>query len=381
MGGSWGADGNIIVGGMINGLLQVPASGGASTTVLELAPGDSEYIFPQILPGGKAVLFENRTRPDRNTDSIEVFSFADRRRKTLVRGGANPQYLPSGHLIYTNKGTLFAIAFDLNRLETRGAAVPILDDVAYWQSGGVDLGFAQTGALVYRRGSGGGGPRMLTIQWLDGTGNKEPLLAKPGVYGNLRISPDGKRLALVIQEGPSQNVWVYDPQRHTMTRLTFGAGPYDEPIWSPDGRNLVFSAREKGIYWTRADGAGQPQPLTQSHDPQIPYSFAPDGRRLAYFANAGKWQIWTLPLEAQDGQLKAGKPEQFLNSQFNDGLPAFSPDGHWLAYVRTHRASTKLMCGPFRRRPSGRPASGRSQMAAGRSCHRRDWCGRGATVS
>jgi Tol biopolymer transport system component len=103
IGGSWGADGNIIVGGLANGLLRVPASGGAPTTVLELAPEESQYIFPQILPGGKALVFENRTR-DRNTDSVEVFSFADRRQKTLVRGGANPIYVASGHLLYTNKG-------------------------------------------------------------------------------------------------------------------------------------------------------------------------------------------------------------------------------------------------------------------------------------
>lgn len=117
IGGSWGADGNIILGGIDAGLLQVPASGGALAAVLEVASGDSQYIFLQVLPDGKAVLFENRTR-DRNTDSIEVFSFASRQRKTVIRGGANPNYLLSGHLIYTSSGTLFAVAFDPGRLET-----------------------------------------------------------------------------------------------------------------------------------------------------------------------------------------------------------------------------------------------------------------------
>ena len=86
------------------------------------------------------------------------------------------------------------------------------------------------------------------------------------------------------------------------------------------------------MYWTRSDGAGQPQPLTQSKNPQDPWSFTPDGKRLAYVESAGQWQIWTIPLEEQSGQLKAGNPEQFLKSQFNDRGPAFSPDGHWLAY-------------------------------------------------
>ena len=136
-GGSWGADGNIIVGQVFTkGLVRVPASGGAPATVLDLAPGELFYGSPQILPGGKAVLFVDHRTPDANTASIEVFSFADRRRKTLVQGSTFARYLPSGHLVYMNKGTLFAIPFDVDRLETRGTAVPVLDDVAYYPQGG-----------------------------------------------------------------------------------------------------------------------------------------------------------------------------------------------------------------------------------------------------
>ena len=330
VGGSWGVDDKIVVGGSDKGLLQVPAGGGVPTTVLEVAQGDSAYVLPQILPGGKAVLFWNYT-PGRNTGGIEVFSFADRRRKTIVRDGANPEYLPSGHVIYTNKGTLFAIPFDVNRLEARGTAVPILDDVAYDTTyGGVDLDFAQNGTLVYRRG-GATAVQQVTIQWMDSAGHKEPLLAKPGDYSNPRISPDGKRLALIEGTTGAYDVWVYDLQRDAMIRLT-AAGDALHPVWSPDGRYVVFGETGKGIYWTRADGAGQPQPLTQSKIVQIPCSFTPDGRQLAYYNYSGKGQIWTLPLEAQDGQLKAGTPKHFLQSQFSDEYPAFSPDGHWLAY-------------------------------------------------
>ena len=248
----------------------------------------------------------------------------------MVRGGAYPEYLPSGHLIYTNKGTLFAIAFDVKRLETRGTAVPMLEDVAYHPvTGAADLGFAQTGALVYRAGA----PQLWTIQWIDGTGKREPLLAKTGVYPSLQISPDGKRLAFIeARQGNAGDVWVYDLQRDALTRLAF-SGNYVFPVWSPDGRYVVFEDTEKGIYWTRADGAGQPQPLTQSKNFQIPRSFTPDGKRLAYNEQAAKYQLWTLPLETQDGQLKAGKPEQFLKSQFDDRDPTFSPDGNWLVYV------------------------------------------------
>ena len=376
-GGSWGADGNIIVGGLGQGLgpglLRVPANGGAPTRVLEVAPGEAEYIYPQVLPGGKAVLFYNRTLPDRNTDSIEVFSFADRRRKTLVRGGANPYYLPSGHLIYTNRGTLFAIAFDVNRLETHGTAVPILDDVAYFPAtGNVDLAFAQTGALVYRR-SGNSVPQMSTIQWVDGAGKKKSLLAKPGAYSDLQISPDGKRLLLV----EAADLWVYDFERDAMTRLTFGGNTYF-PAWSPDGRYVVFSELNKGIYWTRADGAGQPQPLTQSPDVQF-LSFTPDGKRLAYSEYARKSQIWTLPLEAREGHLKAGKPEQFDIYARHGGAPAFSPDGHWLAYVSDESGRYEVYVRAFP--PPGSGQAGQWQVSSNGTIARPVWSRNGRELT
>jgi Tol biopolymer transport system component/predicted Ser/Thr protein kinase len=353
IGGSWGADGTIIVGGVTTGLLRVPASGGAPATVLEKATPLSQYIFPQILPGGKAVLFENRTG-DRNTDSVEVFSLADRQQKTLVKGGANPIYTTSGHLLYTNRKTLFAIPFDVDRLETRGTAIPILDDVTYFpQTGGVDVDVSRTGSLVYRRGGVGGGAPLQTIQWVDGAGKKEPLLAKPGAYEAIRLSSDGTRLAFVVAEVvQNRDVWVYDPQRDAMSRLTFGGGPSFSPNWSPDGQYVVFGSL-KGIYWTRADGAGQPQLLTQSKNQQIPRSFTPDGKRLAYTeaeaagTGTAAIQMWTLPLEDQGRQLKAGRPEQFLKSQFRDVEPAFSPDGRWLAYMSNESGKVEVYVRAF----------------------------------
>jgi len=250
----------------------------------------------------------------------------------LVRGATYLRYLPSGHLIYMSQGKLFAVGFDVVRLETRGAAVPILDDVAYDPGDGTaDVSLAETGTLVYRRGSAGGGSR--SIQWVDSLGKKGPLRAKPGVYWNPRISLDGKRMSLGVTEGANDDIWVYDLQRDTTTRLTFG-GANAAPVWSPDGRCIIFGGLG-GMSWTRADGAGQPRPLTQGrmNGLQQPWSITHDGKRLAYVDVSANPQIWTLPLEEQDGQLKAGKPEQFLKSQFSDVRPAFSPDGRWLAYA------------------------------------------------
>lgn len=156
----------------------------------------------------------------------------------------------------------------------------------------------------------------------------------PGAYQNPRLSPDGTRIALVIPEGANSDVWIYDPQRDAITRLTFG-GLNRRPAWSPDGQYVVFGKSGPGgggIFQARADGASPPQALT-GRTLQTPWSFTPDGKRLAYFEGAGNDQIWTVPLEDQGGQLKAGTPEPFLKSAFRDSAPAFSPDGKRVAVV------------------------------------------------
>ena len=334
VGGSWGEDGNIIVGlNGTGGLSRIPSAGGALTPVSELAGGESTHRWPQVLPGGKAVLF-TASAPGGAFDgaNIEVMSLADHHRKTLQRGGTYGRYLPSGHLVYINRGTLFAVPFDLNTLEVRGAPAPVLSEVAYSTTSGAALfDFSQTGTLIYRTGEGTG---QLIVQWLDASGKMQPLLAKAGPYLQLKLSPDGQRLALNTPE----DVWVYEWQRDTMTRLTFGGGLNDVPVWSPDGRYIAFEVRGSAlgtIFWVRSDGAGKPQALLQSKNRQYPWSFSPDGKRLAFTEQSPETQrdIWTVPLETDSAGLRAGKPEVFLQTPFDERNPSFSPDGRWLAYA------------------------------------------------
>jgi Tol biopolymer transport system component len=336
MGGSWGEDGNIIASlRSPGGLSRIPSVGGAPTPVTELQTGEVTHRWPQILPGGKAVLFTaNATGNGFSEANIEVMSLADHRTKTLVRGGAFGRYLPSGHLVYVNRGTLFAVPFDVNRLEVRGTPVPMLDQVGSDAYGAAQFDFSQTGTLIYRGGEAGSG--LLTVQWLDSDGKMQPLLAKPGPYLRPHLSPDGQRLALEIPQGAERDVWIYELQRDTMTRLTFGAGGAVAvgPVWSPDARYIAFEGRD-GILLTRSDGAGKPQPLTQSKNLQVPFSFAPDGKRLALHEQkpSGGFVLWTVPLESDGAGLRAGKPEIFLQDAFDDRHPMFSPDGRWLAYT------------------------------------------------
>ncbi len=187
------------------------------------------------------------------------------------------------------------------------------------------------------------------MQWLDGAGKLQPLLAKPGPYWDPKLSPDGRRLAISITEGSNDNIWVYEAQRDAMTRLTFEAGGANWPLWTPDGQYVLFQAAGRNMYWTRADGAGKAQPLTltTSPAPLFPGSVTADGKRLAYqqlgFGTLD--DLWTVPLESNSTGVTAGKPEVFLQTPFNERDPSFSPTGDGWRTIRMSPAPFKSMCG------------------------------------
>jgi Tol biopolymer transport system component len=337
-GASWAEDGFIFVGdgGGGKGLLQLPDTGGTAK-ILAPADGAELQVEPQVLPGGKALVFASGNASS-GVDSytIEVLTRADGRRKVVIRGGQSPRYLASpdgtGHLVYVNKATLFAIPFDLATLEPRGTAVPVLDDVAYgFQMNAGLFAVSRAGTLIYRRARSAAAA-MTTMQWISasdgGTSKKAPLPATPGAYHMPRLSPDGQRIAYVISEGANQDIWVFDLQRDARRKLTFG-GVNQSPVWSPDGQYIVFEKIGQGLFQARADDASQPQALMLRSIPQLPSSFSPDGKQLAYFEGS---RIWALPLQDQGVQLKAGTPEQIIKSTFGDQWPSISPDGRWLAY-------------------------------------------------
>ena len=312
-----------------------------------LGSGEIAFTNPQILPGGKAILFSAYTALNPDAASVEVMTLADRHRKTAARG-TSPRYLATsngaGYLVYTNRATLFAIPFDLSKLETHGTAVPILDDIAYGIGFGTgQMDFSRTGTLVYRRNGVETG--LLTVVWLEGTAKTEPLLAKPGVYSRPSLSPDGRRLALDVNDGPLVDIWVYDWPRDTMTRLTF-SGRAENAVWTPDGRYIVFMTIGAGMAVTRSDGAGKPQPLIQSTHIQTPWSFTPDGKQMAYADIDSKtsFDLWTVPLESDGAALRAGKPQVFLQTPASERLQLYLRTAGGWPILPTSRGQTRFMC-------------------------------------
>ncbi len=350
----WGEDGSIVISASRK-VLRIPPGGGPPETVAEVREGELRLLASQVLPGGQAILFaaDNPGPVDKTT--INVATLGGHERNTLIRGGATPRFLSTangvGHLVYVRGATLFAVPFDLISRTPRGAAVPMVDDVAHEQQAGVgQFDVSRTGTLVYRKAIGG----AAAFTMLDASGKSEPLHAKPGMYADLRLSPDGRRIAVRMLGAGDQDIVVYDLERDVMTRLTFGGGQYTSPTWSPDGRYVIFASVGNGIFQARADGASLPLALTHSQTFQSPASFTPDGRRLAYVETlGGVAQLWTVSLTEEGDHLKAGAAERFLTSSASDGYPSFSPDGRWLAYTSTEAGATEVFV-----RAYPQPASG-----------------------
>jgi len=341
--GTWGEDGTIVsLLADRTGLLRVPATGGTPTRLTKLESGETVHAWPQSLPGAKAVLFtSNRANNDGfNNARIEAVTLKDGRRKVIQSGATYGRYIQSatgpGHLIFAHEGTLFAVAFDVDALEERGVPVPVVQGVATGSGGAAQLALSHDGTLIYAPGGVRGIETELS--WLDPSGKPQPIALKAGNYRSVRLSPDGKKIALVLTSPTNfTDLWTYDWQRDVTTRLTFD-GSSRRFAWSPDGRFIVFGTGiQGGIFWTRADGGSTPQPLTQSKTFQQPRSFTLDGTRLAFTetsqaSNGQSGDIWIMPVERDGAGLRGGKPEPFLQTPFNEDQGAFSPDGRWLAY-------------------------------------------------
>jgi len=327
-GATWAENGDIFVG-----LTRITPGGGAPVQVMK-----RNYFgyVPQVLPGGKGVLFTSRKDiADEESVTVDVLSLRDGTTKSLVQGTTG-RYVPSGHMLYTDKGTLFAIPFDLDRMETYGDAKQVLNDVARMPltgTGQYDVSRDQHGTLVYLRAGEAEAEPMSTIQLLDTTGKKEPLIVKRGFYRGAHFSSDGRYLLYGEGRGSGligalagAQVFAWDLRRELASPLTPAGKYYRSPLWHPNGKYVLLATPGEGIFWMRADGAGAPQHLNAEDKRNLnPWSVTADGKWLAY--TSGNAQIEIVPLSEENGQLKSGKPALITGNE-----PAFSPDGKWLAY-------------------------------------------------
>jgi serine/threonine-protein kinase len=355
-GANWDRDGNIITAlGTGVRLSRIPAAGGPPQPLTRLGSGEITHRWPQVLPAGDAVLFTASASAGLEENAnIEAISLKTGQVKILQRGGYYGRYLAGGYLVYVHQGVLFGVKFDRARLEVRGAPVPLLEDVAANPvTGGGQFDFSGTGTFVYAAGKNAA--QAWQLAWVDSSGKTQPFVAAPGEYLYPRLSPDGRKLAFT---GDGQDVYVHDLERDRTTRLTF-TGHANLPVWTPDGKHIAFvvDANDYSLYWIRSDGSGDPQRILQNPNFVRPYSFSPDGRRLAYIGSSPEtgFDLWVLPLDIADADHpKPGKPEPFLRTSAYEMVPQFSPDGRWIAYRSNQSGSFEIYVRPYPTGSGGR---------------------------
>jgi serine/threonine-protein kinase len=345
-GASWGSQGMIAFApSAISALLQVSDAGGAPQPLTRFGKGESGHRWPEFLPGGRALLFAAGTNADNWSNAkVAIQSIGTGERRDLIQGVTHPRYAASGHLVYAQKGTLMAVPFDPQRLAVTGAAVPVVEGVRQSTvSGSAHYNFSATGSLVYV--PGGVQSVQLRLVWVNRNGAEQPLAAPAHAYRGLRLSPDGRRVAMAVDEQETQ-IWLYDLTRETPTRLTFEGNANAYPAWTPDGNRIAFTSKSKegpqDLFWQLADGSGGLERLTTSEYVPFSMSWSPDGQMLAFVEinPTTGYDIWVLRMSDR-------KAQPFLRTPFTEGAPRFSPDGRWLAYVSDESGRFEIYVQPY----------------------------------
>ena len=340
----WGADRNIYFGQINGGIYRVSESGGtaALVTSLDTASGEISHRFPELLPDGRSILYTIKFNNISSFDeaAIAVLDTKSGASKVLVRGGTSARFVPTGHLVYARGSFISAVPFDLDKLEVAGSPRELFR--GGWMnpfSGDVNLAFSDDGTLVYV-------PRGIEsytvsrIKWIDARGQETPLVDTTNSYFLASISPDGEKLALHVQAA-NDNIWLYHVGRKSLTRLTFGGGNSGFPVWSADGRFIIYeSERRNGsnLYEKPWDGSGKEELLATSEKFMVPRSVTPDGKTLALIQDG---DIWLLALDGS----KRSSP--FFKSHSTEGNPVFSPDGHYLAYETNESGRPEVVIVPY----------------------------------
>ncbi|HEY1339466.1 MAG TPA: protein kinase [Bryobacteraceae bacterium] len=348
-GEDWGDDDTIVFSSG-KGLMRIPASGGApeALTTVDSKKGETGHRSPRFLPGGRTVLYTIVSGTSEQVAAVDLKKGVSR---VVVASGWTPAYAPTGHLLYVRGGTLFALPFHPAKLEATGSETPVVEGVSSIGSGNGtgEFTFSEGGLLVFMSGANTGGSAKTVLAWADRKGTTQPM-ADPQTWGTGRLSPDGLRVANEIygNNSTSGDIWVFEIERRTQTRLTF-EGSNEYPIWSPDGRRIAFGAavaNKTGLYTVAADGSGKAELLLATDKLPHPSSWSPDGKMLIYTqpgVDRGQ-AIWVLPLE---GGAAAGQPRLFHDTRFTEYDGELSPDGRWLAYVSTESGASEVYVQPF----------------------------------
>jgi Tol biopolymer transport system component len=340
-GASWGSNDTIFFSpGSFSGIWQVSGKGGVpqAFSKLDTNKGEISHRWPQVLPGGKAVLFTVRTGPGWDEEQVQLQMLESSERRVLVQGGRSGHYVPSGHIVYSRAGALMAVPFNPELLQVAATAPLALGEDALEGAEGTHYTVSENGLLAYVPGSS---QYERSLMWIDRSGKSEPLPLPPRSYQTPRISPDGQQVAFTT-EGPTTDLWIYTIARQSSAKLS-SEGSSQFPIWTRDGKRLTYRITQLGtrnLFWRMVDGSGSEERLTAVEGSPSPGSWSQDGQVLAYTNTDLGNDLWILPLSDR-------KAQPFLRTPFNEATPRFSPDGQWLAYISDESGRYEVYVQPY----------------------------------
>jgi eukaryotic-like serine/threonine-protein kinase len=334
-GGAWGADGTILFAPDSRSPLSVCSAGKAvpGATVLDRSKSESSHRWPYFLPDGRHFLYFVRTG-GKPSEPIYAGSLGSTELKYLFEAGSGATYVEPGYLLFVRGQTLIAQAFDARKLELRGEAVPIAEGVEATGEIGptayAPFSASGNGVLVYRTGAGD----LAQLTWFDRRGKALGTLGAPGRYDQLSLSPDGRRVALERTDPglSTSDIYLVELASGAFSRFTFGPASESNPVWSPDGTRLAFSANRTGeynIYWKASNGATGEERVLESKHLELPLGWSPDGKYFVYedAAPDTDYDLWVLPQTGEDR-----KPRPYIVGPGIQQFGGVSPDGRWFAY-------------------------------------------------
>jgi eukaryotic-like serine/threonine-protein kinase len=356
---SWTPDNTILLGHGPRGIFRVSGNGGPLERIVTVEDGQRAH-GPQLLPDGRTVLFTLARTASWDEAEIVVQSLESGARQTIITGGTDGQYLPTGHLVYGLRNALMAVPFDPASGSVRGGPVAIVDGVARQMgalSAPLQFAVSAEGFLAYVPATSVVTPRR-SLVWVNRQGREEAIAGAPlRAYTHPRISPDGTRLALdFLDENQGWDIWIRDFQRGTVTRLTLDPTADRSPLWTPDGQRIIFSTVRTGrnaLFWQAANGTGTAEMLLESDTQLVANAMTPDGKRLIFRSGSGSQggsDLMLLDLsDARPGspQPSADRTSPLVQTSFEEHSADLSPDGRWLAYQSNSSGRFEVYVRPF----------------------------------
>jgi Tol biopolymer transport system component len=345
-GGSWNKDGVILfTPDAWSGLYRVSSSGGTPVAVTkpDVSQFQVSHRWPVFLPDGRHFLYlacNFSGRLDKNT--ILVGALDSDEKRSIVTASTNAYYVDPGYLLYWRDNALVAQRFDLHSYSLTGEPRIVSDAVQYFPQTNLAV-FAATGKTLVAQTSAGKGASKSQLTWFDRHGKQVGTVGPPDLVANPKLSPDGKRVAVdqTDTDGRHVNIWIHELNSDATARLGFGPWLEQVTVWSPDGKQVLYTSNEKlffSLYLKNADGSGSAQNIMDFGTPQQgPWDWSRDGKFLLVRKER---ELWYLAMADR-------QTHPLLQSQWLIRNAQFSPDGKFVAYASSETGNWEVYVSPF----------------------------------